>query len=299
MTEVENLTKYYGILAAIEDVSFTVQEGEILGFLGPNAVGKTATMRILTGFMPPSSGKARVAGFDAFEDSLEVRKRIGYMTETMPLYPEMTVSPYLNFVARIREIDDRRERIADIMDTCDIAHYADTLIGKLSKGYRQRVGLAQALVHDLQVLVLDEPTIGLDPKQILEVRQLIKRLGGDHTVILSTHILPEAAEVCGRVVIINEGRVVAEGTPEMLTAELQQREGAWGGRRVGSHFLLCSGRRRASGSERPSQRRGSTRQAMDRRSMAHGRTLRSRSRLYAGGGLTWETLNLAIDSGHR
>jgi ABC-type Na+ transport system ATPase subunit NatA len=190
----------HGILAAIEDVSFTVQEGEILGFLGPDAAGKTITMRILTGFMPPSSGKARVAGFDVFEDSLEVRKRIGYMPETAPLYPEMTVSSYLNFVARIREIDDRRERIADIMDTCDIAQYADTLIGKLSKGYRQRVGLAQALVHDPQVLVLDEPTIGLDPKQIVEVRQLIKRLGGDHTVILSTHILPEVAQVCGRVV---------------------------------------------------------------------------------------------------
>jgi ABC-2 type transport system ATP-binding protein len=224
MIEVENLTKYYGNLAAIEDVSFAVQEGEILGFLGPNAAGKTTTMRILTGFMPPSSGTARVAGFDVFEESLEVRRRIGYVPETVPLYPEMTVSSYLNFVARIRNVQDRKERIENIVDTCDIAHYTDTLIGKLSKGYRQRVGLAQALVHDPQVLVLDEPTIGLDPKQIIEVRELIKSLGGDHTIILSTHILPEASQVCERVVIINEGEVVAEGTPEMLSARLQQTE---------------------------------------------------------------------------
>jgi ABC-2 type transport system ATP-binding protein len=224
MIEVENLTKYYGSLAAIKDVSFTVRKGEILGFLGPNAAGKTTTMRILTGFMPPSSGRARVAGFDVFEDSLEVRKRIGYMPETVPLYPEMTVSSYLNFVARVRNVQDRKEQIENIVDTCDIAHYADTLIGKLSKGYRQRVGLAQALVHDPQVLVLDEPTIGLDPKQIIEVRELIKSLGGDHTIILSTHILPEASQVCERIVIINEAEVVAEGTPEMLTARLQQTE---------------------------------------------------------------------------
>lgn len=224
MIEVENLTKYYGTLAAIKDVSFKVEDGEILGFLGPNAAGKTTTMRILTGFMPPSSGAARVAGFDVFEDSLEVRKRIGYMPETVPLYPEMTISSYLNFVASIRDVKDREEQIENIMDTCDIAHYADTQIGKLSKGYRQRVGLAQALVHDPEVLVLDEPTIGLDPKQILEVRELIKTLGGDRTIILSTHILPEASQVCGRVVIINKGEVVAEGTPDMLTAELQQAE---------------------------------------------------------------------------
>jgi len=224
MIEVENLTKYYGNLAAIRDVSFTVQEGEILGFLGPNAAGKTTTMRILTGFMPPSSGTARVAGFDVFEDSLEVRKRIGYMPETVPLYPEMTVSSYLNFVARIRNVQDRRQQMVNIMDTCAIADYADTLIGRLSKGYRQRVGLAQALIHDPQVLVLDEPTIGLDPKQIIEVRELIKSLGGDHTIILSTHILPEASQVCERIVIINEGEVVAEGTTEMLTARLQQTE---------------------------------------------------------------------------
>ncbi len=224
MIEVENLTKYYGSLAAIKDVNFSVQEGEILGFLGPNAAGKTTTMRILTGFMPPSSGSARVAGFDVLDDSLEVRKRIGYMPETVPLYPEMTVSSYLSFVASIRNVQDRHRRIEEIMDTCDIAHYTDTLIGKLSKGYRQRVGLAQALVHDPQVLVLDEPTIGLDPKQIREVRQLIKSLGGDHTIILSTHILPEAEQVCQRVVIIHEGRIVADDSAEILTAELEQAQ---------------------------------------------------------------------------
>jgi ABC-2 type transport system ATP-binding protein len=222
MIEVENLTKYYGNLAAIKDVSFKVEEGEILGFLGPNAAGKTTTMRILTAFLPPSSGTARVAGFDVFEDSLEVRTRIGYMPETVPLYPEMTVSSYLGFVASVRDVENRRDRVASIMDTCGVTSYADTLIGRLSKGYRQRVGLAQALVHDPEVLILDEPTIGLDPKQIKEVRQLIKNLGGERTVVLSTHILPEASEVCNRVVIINEGEVAADGPPEMLEATLQQ-----------------------------------------------------------------------------
>jgi ABC-2 type transport system ATP-binding protein len=224
MIEVENLTKYYGNLAAIKDVTFKVEEGEILGFLGPNAAGKTTTMRILTAFMPPSSGTARVAGFDVFEDSLEVRRRIGYMPETVPLYPEMTVSSYLGFVASVRDVENRRDRVASIMDTCGVTSYADTLIGKLSKGYRQRVGLAQALVHDPEVLILDEPTIGLDPKQIREVRQLIKSLGGERTVVLSTHILPEASEVCNRVVIINEGEVAADGPPQMLEATLQQTQ---------------------------------------------------------------------------
>jgi ABC-2 type transport system ATP-binding protein len=222
MIEVEGLTKYYGNLAAIKDVSFRVEEGEILGFLGPNAAGKTTTMRILTAFMPPSAGTARVAGFDVWEDSLEVRKRIGYMPEMVPLYPEMTVSSYLSFVASIRHVSDGRQRIEEIMKTCALTDFAGTLIGRLSKGYRQRVGLAQALVHDPQVLILDEPTIGLDPRQIREVRQLIKGLGGSHTVILSTHILPEASEVCSRLVIINEGEVAAEGTPEELGSKLEQ-----------------------------------------------------------------------------
>jgi ABC-2 type transport system ATP-binding protein len=221
MIEVENLTKYYGNLAAIKDVTFKVEEGEILGLLGPNAAGKTTTMRILTAFMPPSTGSARVAGFDVFDDSLEVRRRIGYMPETVPLYSEMTVSSYLDFVASVREVPDRREKVEEILETCGLSNFAHTLIGRLSKGYRQRVGLAQALVHDPQVLILDEPTIGLDPKQIREVRQLIKSLGGAHTVVLSTHILPEVSEVCSRVVIINEGRVVADGPPQMLEARLQ------------------------------------------------------------------------------
>ncbi len=222
MIEVEGLTKYYGSFAAIKDVSFRVEDGEILAFLGPNAAGKTTTMRILTAFMPPSAGTARVAGFDVWEDSLEVRKRIGYMPEMVPLYPEMTVSSYLSFVASIRHVSDGRRRIEEIMDTCDLTDFAGALIGRLSKGYRQRVGLAQALVHDPQVLILDEPTIGLDPRQIREVRQLIKGLGGSHTVILSTHILPEASEVCNRLVIINEGEIAAEGTPEELGSKLEQ-----------------------------------------------------------------------------
>jgi ABC-2 type transport system ATP-binding protein len=222
MIEVEGLTKYYGNFAAIKDVSFRVDEGEILGFLGPNAAGKTTTMRILTAFMPPSDGTARVAGFDVWEDSLEVRKRIGYMPEMVPLYPEMTVSSYLSFVASIRHVREGRRRVEQIIDTCEITDFAGALIGRLSKGYRQRVGLAQALVHDPQVLILDEPTIGLDPRQIREVRRLIKSLGGSHTIILSTHILPEASEICNRLVIINEGEIAAEGTPEELASRLEQ-----------------------------------------------------------------------------
>ncbi|HID63063.1 MAG TPA: ATP-binding cassette domain-containing protein, partial [Anaerolineae bacterium] len=224
MIQVENLTKYYGDLAAIKDVSFNVNKGEILAFLGPNGAGKTTTMRILTAYMPPSAGSARVAGYDVFNDSLEVRRRIGYMPETVPLYPEMTVRSYLDFVARLRGVDDCRKRVEAVMETCHVADRAETVIGKLSKGYRQRVGLAQALVHDPEILILDEPTIGLDPKQIIEVRELIRGLGGERTIILSTHILSEASQVCGRVVIINEGQIVAEDTPERLTARLKGGE---------------------------------------------------------------------------
>jgi ABC-2 type transport system ATP-binding protein len=224
MIEVENLTKYYGDLAAIKDVSFTVEQGEVLGFLGPNGAGKTTTMRILAGFIPPSSGTARVAGYDVFKDSLEVRRRIGYLPETIPLYPEMTVRSYLDFMATIRGVKERRKRLEEVMATCHIEEVADEAIGKLSKGYQQRVGLAQALVHNPDVLILDEPTIGLDPKQIIEVRELIKELGKERTIILSTHILSEAQQVCGRVLIINEGRIVAEGTPESLTALLKGGE---------------------------------------------------------------------------
>ncbi|HID87914.1 MAG TPA: ATP-binding cassette domain-containing protein [Anaerolineae bacterium] len=224
MIQVRNLTKYYGDLAAIQDVSFTVEKGEVLGFLGPNAAGKTTTMRILTGFLPPSSGTARVAGYDVLTDSLEVRRRIGYLPETVPLYPEMTVWSYLNFVARLRGVEKREKRVAEVMEICHVDDHANVLIGKLSKGYRQRVGLAQALVHDPEVLILDEPTLGLDPKQIIEVRELIRSLGGERTIILSTHILPEVSQTCQRVLIINEGRIVAEDTPERLTARLKGAE---------------------------------------------------------------------------
>jgi len=224
--EVEHLTRYYGQKAAIQDVTFRVEKGEILGFLGPNAAGKTTTMRILTCYMPATSGTARVAGFDVFQDSIEVRKRIGYLPENPPLYPEMTVESFLDFVSKIKGIDprDRKRKIERVMDICDIADVKDAVIGKLSRGYKQRVGLAQALVHDPEVLILDEPTIGLDPKQIIEVRKLIKEMGGRHTIILSTHILPEVSMTCNRVVIINEGRVVAEDTPENLTAKLKGSE---------------------------------------------------------------------------
>lgn len=224
MIQVQGLTKFYGDKPAIQDVSFTVQKGEILGFLGPNAAGKTTTMRILAGFLPPTSGKATVAGHDVFTDSLEVRRHIGYLPETVPLYPEMTVRDYLAFFAQIRKIPNPKKRLNEIIDLVEIGEYIDARIAKLSKGYRQRVGLAQALLHDPEVLILDEPTVGLDPRQIIEVRQLIKSLGGDHTIILSTHILPEVSQTCGRVLIINEGRIVAEDTPENLTARLQGSE---------------------------------------------------------------------------
>ena len=230
MIQVEHLTKTYGDLVAIQDVSFQVQRGEVLGFLGPNGAGKTTTMRILTGFLPPTSGRVTVAGFDVFEESLEARRRIGYLPETVPLYPEMTVARYLDFVAALRDVPNRQDAVEQVMHQVGLIDRADTIIGKLSKGYRQRVGLAQALVHDPEVIILDEPTIGLDPKQIIEVRELIRNLGGDHTVILSTHILPEVSQVCSRVLIINEGQIVAEDTPERLTARLK------GGERVFIHL---------------------------------------------------------------
>ncbi len=221
MIEVDHLTKYYGDLAAIKDVSFSVRQGEILGFLGPNAAGKTTTMRILSGFLPPSSGTARIGGCDVADDSLTVRQRIGYLPETVPLYPEMSVRGYLEYMAALRGMGKPQAATERVIAACNLGDQRDTLIGKLSKGYRQRVGLAQALVHDPQVLILDEPTIGLDPRQIIEVRNLIKGLGGSHTVILSTHILPEASQVCERVMIINKGHIVAEDTPARLTARLR------------------------------------------------------------------------------
>lgn len=226
MIEAEHLTKYYGRVAAVQDVTFRVEKGEILGFLGPNGAGKTTTMRMLTCYFPPSEGTARVAGYDVFEESMEVRKRVGYLPEHPPLYNDMTVYSYLEFVAKIKGVDraPRNGRIALALEKCGLENVRDTIIGKLSKGYRQRMGVAQALLHDPEVLVLDEPTIGLDPKQIIEVRELIKGLGGDHTVILSTHILPEVSMTCQRVVIINRGRVVAMDTPENLTARLKGSE---------------------------------------------------------------------------
>jgi ABC-2 type transport system ATP-binding protein len=218
--EVQHLTKQYGNFTAVDDISFTVPRGEILGFLGPNGAGKTTTMRVLTGYMPPSEGRAMVAGYDVMEKPLEAKRRTGYLPETPPLYPDMTVREYLTFCARIKGVPsgDRKARIGAVMDRTRVADMANRACGKLSKGYRQRVGLAQALLHNPEVLILDEPTAGLDPKQIIETRKLIRDLAGDHTIVLSTHILPEVSQTCQRVVIINKGRVVAVDSVENLTA---------------------------------------------------------------------------------
>src|SRR6266545_3893774 len=219
MIEVDHLTKVYGEKVALQDVSFSADRGEILGLLGPNGAGKSTAMRILTGFFPPTGGTARIAGYDVVEDSLEVRRRIGYLPENVPLYTDMTVRAYLEFVARAKQVSQRNESIEWAMDASRVDHVAGTIIGRLSKGYRQRVGLAQSLLGDPEVLILDEPTVGLDPNQIIETRQLIKQLGGDRTIILSTHILPEVSMVCNKVVIINRGTVVAVDTPEALTRQ--------------------------------------------------------------------------------
>jgi ABC-2 type transport system ATP-binding protein len=224
--EVQHLTKRYGPFTAVNDVSFRVERGEILGFLGPNGAGKTTTMRVLTGYMPPTEGKAIVAGFDVFDQPLDAKRRTGYLPETPPLYPDMTVRDYLDFVARIKGVprNERKTRVTSAMERTRIADMGKRHCAKLSKGYRQRVGLAQALLHNPDVLILDEPTAGLDPKQIIETRRLIKELAGDHTIILSTHILPEVSQTCQRVVIINKGRVVAVDTPDNLTARLRGSE---------------------------------------------------------------------------
>jgi ABC-2 type transport system ATP-binding protein len=222
MIEVQNLTKHYGPFTAIRDVSFRVAPGEIVGFLGPNGAGKSTTMRILACFMPASGGSAKVAGYDVFRESMEVRKRIGYLPESVPLYSEMRVAPYLDFVAEIKGVgrSERRRVVGDVMERCLIADVQNRIIGTLSKGYRQRVGLAQAIVSDPHVLILDEPTIGLDPRQIAEIRALIKSLAGEHTVILSTHILPEVSMVCSSVVIINRGQIVAQGPIDALVEQI-------------------------------------------------------------------------------
>ncbi len=223
MIQVENVTKRYGPKTAVKSISFEVERGEIVGFLGPNGAGKTTTMRILTGFLPPTSGTARVGGIDVREQPLEVKRRIGYLPESPPLYPEMEVGDYLRFVAAIKGIPkkDIGRRIDCALERTSCADVRSTLAGKLSKGYRQRVGLAQALIHNPEVLILDEPTSGLDPKQINETRNLIRSLAGEHTIILSTHILPEVSSTCSRVIIINEGQLEASDTPENLTAQLQ------------------------------------------------------------------------------
>jgi ABC-2 type transport system ATP-binding protein len=226
LIEVQQLTKKYGPVTAVDNISFRVERGEIFGFLGPNGAGKTTTMRILTGYMPATEGKAIVAGFDVFDQPIEAKRRTGYLPETPPLYPDMTVGEYLGFVAKIKGVPsaDRRKRIQAVMERTRIADMVNRQCGKLSKGYKQRVGLAQALIHNPDVLILDEPTAGLDPKQIIETRQLIKELAGDHTIILSTHILPEVSQTCQRVVIINKGKVVAVDTPENLTGRLRGSE---------------------------------------------------------------------------
>lgn len=222
MIEVEHLSKTYGSTPAISDVTFSVEPGEILGFLGPNGAGKTTTMRILAGYLPATNGTARIAGFDVHDNSLAVRQRIGYLPETPPLYPEMTVEGFLHFVARIKGVSagDRSNKVTAAIKRCNLEDKRHVIIRKLSKGYRQRVGIAQAIVHDPPAIILDEPTVGLDPRQIIEVRNLIKSLAGTHTIILSTHILPEVSMTCSRVAIINGGKVVAIDTPEKLMGQL-------------------------------------------------------------------------------
>ena len=223
MIEVQGLTKRYGRTTAVDDLNFSVRRGEILGFLGPNGAGKTTTMRVLTCYLPPTLGKVTVAGYDVMEQPLEVKKRVGYLPETPPLYTDMRVREMLGFAARIKGVPRRqvKQRVEMAAEKTAVTDVLQKIVGHLSKGYRQRVGLAAALIHEPEVLVLDEPTAGVDPKQIIETRKLIQSLAGNHTIILSTHILPEAAHTCNRVMIINKGKLVAEDTPENLTARLQ------------------------------------------------------------------------------
>jgi ABC-2 type transport system ATP-binding protein len=226
MIEVEGLTKLYGDFVAIADLNFSVKKGEIVGLLGPNGSGKTTTMRILTGYMPPSEGIVKIAGYDVLSDSLSARARIGYLPETVPLYQDMEVGEYLTFMGAMRGMNNAKikTRIDEVVDQVNIGHYLGTHIGKLSKGYKQRVGLAQAILHEPDVLILDEPTIGIDPIQVVETRQLIKAIGKDHTLLLSTHILSEVSALCERVLIIHEGKLVAEDTPENLGDKLRGGE---------------------------------------------------------------------------
>jgi ABC-2 type transport system ATP-binding protein len=220
MIQVEGLTKKYGERVAINHLTFKANKGEIVGFLGPNGAGKTTTMRILTGYMPPSEGKATVAGYDLITESIEVRKRVGYLPENVPLYPEMSVVQYLDFMSELRQIPKRQDRVDEVMEVVHIADRAESFIGNLSKGLRQRVGLAQALLHKPEVLILDEPMEGLDPQQQIEVKNLIREVGKEQVVMLSTHILAHAQELCNRVIIINAGQIVAEDSPERLSAQI-------------------------------------------------------------------------------
>ncbi len=222
MIEVQNLTKRYGSVLAVDNISFTASPGQVTGFLGPNGAGKTTTMRMLTGFMPPTSGKAVVAGFDVFDQSLEVRRRVGYLPENVPLYRDMTALGYLMYMAEIRGVANRRQKAQEVLERVALVERANSQIRTLSKGMRQRVGLAQALLHDPDVLILDEPTIGLDPLQVLELRELVRELGKRHTVLFSTHILSEAEQVCDSVVIINGGKIVAQGAPSELRGTLER-----------------------------------------------------------------------------
>ena len=228
MIQVNGLTKDYGVRRAIDNLTFDAEQGEIVGFLGPNGAGKTTTMRILTGYMPPTDGTATVAGYDIVEESLEVRKRVGYLPETVPLYNDMTALQYLVFMAELRRIPDAEERAYETLERVNLADRAKSYIGNFSKGMRQRMGLAQALIHRPEVLILDEPTIGLDPAQVVEIRNVMREIGKDRTVLLSTHILSEAQQICDRVLIINKGKIVAEDTPENLQSRL-----------VGSQRVLC------------------------------------------------------------
>ncbi len=224
--QVQNLTKTYGPRVAIDRLNFQAHKGEILGFLGPNGAGKTTTMRILTAYMPPTAGQARIAGFDVVDESLEVRKRVGYLPERVPLYDDLSVLDYLLFMGKLRGVPDVDARAWEVLERVGLAERADSFVASLSKGMRQRLGLAQAILHQPEVLILDEPTIGLDPTQVVEVRDLIREIGSEHTVLLSTHILAEAQQLCDRVLIINQGRIVAEDSPRNLQARLQ------GGQRI-------------------------------------------------------------------
>lgn len=226
MIRVQDLTKDYGARRAISNLNFEAKQGEIVGFLGPNGAGKTTTMRILTGYMPPTDGTAQVAGYDVVSESLEVRKRVGYLPETVPLYTDMTAIEYLEFMADLRQLPDSQDRAYETLKTVGMDSRADSYISSLSKGMRQRIGLAQALIHQPEVLILDEPLIGLDPGQVVEVRSLIREIGKQRTVLLSTHILSEAQQMCDRVLIINKGRIIAEDTPQNLQSRLVGSERA-------------------------------------------------------------------------